>query len=70
MSEFDTNLDASTVETQKETDKKCPDCFGVMDFDPKTGGLACPYCNTSYRDAASAFAVNSFTFKTFTFRVR
>ncbi|MBQ8596161.1 MAG: hypothetical protein IJ409_00085 [Lachnospiraceae bacterium] len=44
MSEFDTNLDAGTVETQEETDKKCPDCFGVMDFDPKTGGLACPYC--------------------------
>lgn len=44
MSEFDTNLDAQTVETKEETDKKCPSCFGVMDFDPKTGGLACPFC--------------------------
>lgn len=44
MSEFDTNLDAKTVSTMEETDKKCPSCGGVMDFDPKTGGLLCPYC--------------------------
>ncbi len=44
MSEFDTNLDARTVSTKEETDKKCPSCGGVMDFDPKTGGLSCPYC--------------------------
>lgn len=31
-------------QTKKETDRKCPDCGGVMDFDPKTGGLACPFC--------------------------
>ena len=43
-SEFEDNLDAKTVNTLKETDKKCPDCGGVMDFDPKTGGLSCPYC--------------------------
>lgn len=43
-SEFEDNLDAKTVKTLKETDKKCPDCGGVMDFDPKTGGLSCPYC--------------------------
>ena len=24
MSEFDTNLDAQTVDTKEETDKKCP----------------------------------------------
>lgn len=35
MSEFDTNLDARTVSTMEETDKKCPNCGGVMDFDPK-----------------------------------
>ena len=44
MSEFDTNLDVKTVKTLEETDKKCPDCGGVMDFDPATGGLCCPYC--------------------------
>lgn len=44
MSEFDTNLDAQTTDTLEETDKKCPSCGGVMDFDPATGGLSCPYC--------------------------
>ena len=32
------------VKTKEETDKKCPACGGVMDFDPATGGLLCPYC--------------------------
>jgi len=32
------------VDTMDETDKKCPDCAGVMEFDPKTGGLLCPFC--------------------------
>lgn len=44
MSEFDENLDAKVVSTMEETDKKCPSCGGVMDFDPATGGLSCPYC--------------------------
>lgn len=44
MSEFDTNLDVVTASTMEETDKKCPSCGGVMDFDPATGGLSCPYC--------------------------
>lgn len=44
MSEFDTNLETKTVSTMAETDKKCPSCGGVMDFDPATGGLSCPYC--------------------------
>ena len=30
--------------TLSQTDKKCPDCGGTMDFDPKTGALLCPYC--------------------------
>lgn len=30
--------------TLKETDKKCPKCAGVMDFDPNIGAMACPYC--------------------------
>lgn len=32
-------------ETRRETDRKCPQCGGTMDFDPKTGGLKCPYCD-------------------------
>lgn len=30
--------------TKRETDRKCPGCGAVMDYDPKTGGLSCPYC--------------------------
>ena len=33
------------TETKKETDRKCPQCGGVMDFDPKEGKLHCPYCD-------------------------
>ncbi len=44
MSEFDTNVSTQTVDTLKETDKKCPSCGGVMNFNPATGGLSCPYC--------------------------
>ncbi len=36
--------DYGKEDTKKETDKKCPNCGGVMDFDPATGGLLCPYC--------------------------
>lgn len=35
-----------TVDTKKETDKKCPACGGVMDFNPATGKMLCPYCGT------------------------
>lgn len=39
------NIDEPTiVNTMKETDKKCPRCGGVMDFDPGSGHLRCPYC--------------------------
>lgn len=41
MDEFNMNV----VETKEETDKKCPRCGGVMDFDPATGNLHCPYCD-------------------------
>lgn len=33
--------------TKDETDKKCPDCGGVMDFNPENGTLTCPYCGHS-----------------------
>ena len=32
------------VATREETDKKCPCCGGIMDFDPSSGMLHCPYC--------------------------
>ncbi|MDO5292864.1 MAG: hypothetical protein Q4F05_08955 [bacterium] len=38
------DLNETVVKTKNETDRHCPDCDGVMDFDPKTGGLSCPYC--------------------------
>ena len=37
--------DMNIVETKKETDKKCPKCGGVMDFNPAAGKLKCPYCD-------------------------
>lgn len=33
------------TDTKEETDKKCPQCGGVMDFDPASGKLKCPYCD-------------------------
>lgn len=36
--------ETNIVATMEETDKKCPDCAGIMEFDPKTGGLLCPFC--------------------------
>lgn len=41
-------IDAQKAATMKATDRKCPQCGGVMDFDPKTGGMYCPYCD--YRE--------------------
>ncbi len=32
------------VHTKEETDKKCPQCGGTMDFDPGSAGLLCPFC--------------------------
>lgn len=38
----------NSTKTREETDRKCPACGGVMDFDPESGGLHCPYCE--YRE--------------------
>lgn len=38
------DIKARRVDTQTSTDKKCPSCGGVMDFNPKTRGMSCPYC--------------------------
>lgn len=49
MSDYEPNI----VTTMDETDKKCPSCGGVMDFDPATGGLSCPYCGYTESIAAT-----------------
>lgn len=41
----DTGENLNLEKTKEETDRKCPQCGGVMDYDPKTGGLHCPYCD-------------------------
>ena len=33
--------------TERETDKKCPNCGATVVFDPATGGLHCEYCGYS-----------------------
>lgn len=42
MDEFE---QVTIAETREETDKKCPQCGGVMDFNPATGNMHCPYCD-------------------------
>lgn len=42
---YEDHMDAEKVNTMKETDRKCPNCGAVMDFDPSTGGLYCPFCD-------------------------
>ncbi|MBR1866935.1 MAG: hypothetical protein IJ801_10615 [Lachnospiraceae bacterium] len=42
MDEFD---NITIADTKEETDKKCPQCGGVMDYDPASGNLKCPYCD-------------------------
>ncbi|MDD4328120.1 MAG: TFIIB-type zinc ribbon-containing protein [Eubacteriales bacterium] len=41
---FELNSGKFQVDTKEETDKKCPQCGGTMDFDPGSSGLLCPYC--------------------------
>lgn len=43
MEQFDTDT-ARQAETLRETDRKCPECGGTMDFSPETHGLLCPFC--------------------------
>ena len=37
-------MDATVTKTEQETDKKCPSCGGVMEFNPSNGKMTCPYC--------------------------
>lgn len=33
-----------TAQTEEATDKKCPSCGGVMDYNPAKDNMSCPYC--------------------------
>lgn len=33
-----------TASTETDTDKKCPSCGGVMDYNPANQNMTCPYC--------------------------
>ena len=46
MNETENTGELRAEETLEQTDKKCPTCGGTLDFDPKTGELACAYCGT------------------------
>ncbi|MDO4965567.1 MAG: hypothetical protein Q4E51_02575 [Lachnospiraceae bacterium] len=39
------DYDLNKAATMQETDRKCPQCGGTMDFDPALGKLHCPYCD-------------------------
>ncbi len=37
------------AKTEEITDRKCPSCGGVMEFDPKSQMLSCPYCGNQVK---------------------
>ena len=49
MSELNNNQEEQVFSeiTEKETDKKCPNCGATVVFDPATGGMHCDYCGYS-----------------------
>lgn len=49
MSELNDNKEEMMFSevTEKETDKKCPNCGATVVFDPKTGQMHCEYCGYS-----------------------
>ena len=49
----DTGAELDLEKTKEETDRKCPQCGGVMDYDPATGGMHCPYCDYTERIPAA-----------------
>lgn len=54
MNQQEENFDnINFAETKDETDKKCPQCGGIMDFDPKTGHMKCGFCDYEEEIAVS-----------------
>ncbi|MCR4657424.1 MAG: hypothetical protein K5770_14550 [Lachnospiraceae bacterium] len=58
-SEFDIEqvMNAKKASTMKETDRKCPQCGGTMDYDPAILKLHCPFCD--YTEEIPAAEVSS-----------
>ena len=42
---YEDAMNLQKTNTMNETDRKCPQCGGVMDFDPVLSKLHCPYCD-------------------------
>jgi len=42
---YEEAMNLEKTATMKETDRKCPQCGGTMDYDPALGLLHCPYCD-------------------------
>lgn len=42
------------TKTMDETDRKCPQCGGTLEYDPASGNLKCPYCD--YTEAIESTA--------------
>ena len=42
---YEEAMNLQKTHTMKETDRKCPQCGGIMDYDPALSKLHCPYCD-------------------------
>lgn len=42
---YEEAMNLKKTSTMDETDRKCPQCGGTMDYDPKLSKLHCPYCD-------------------------
>ena len=51
-------MNLQKTKTMKETDRKCPQCGGVMDYDPALSKLHCPYCD--YTEEIKVYSSGNF----------